>query len=271
MTRTVEATLARHRVVTAVMLAVLTLLAWVWLAMGAGMGAAPGLSLPGLMPAADPMPAMSGMEMPSVDPAASWSGPHFLLSFAMWWVMMVAMMVPSAAPMILLHVRAATGVGAPPATGYFLGGYLLVWGLFSLAAAGLQTLLHQAGLMAGMDMVSASRPLSAALLIGAGLYQLSPVKDMCLSQCRSPARFLSRHYEPGNLGTLRMGVIHGAYCAGCCWMLMALLFVGGLMNLVWIALLTLIVAAEKLLPGGDRIAAGLGVLCLVWGGLVVIG
>lgn len=271
MARTVEATLARHRAVTVVMLAALTLLAWVWLATGAGMGTAPGLSLPPLVPPAEPPPAMPGMDMPAMGPAVSWSVPYLALSFAMWWVMMVAMMLPSAAPMILLHVRAATGVGAPPATGYFLGGYLLVWGLFSLAAAVLQVLLQQAGLMAGMDMVSVSRPLSAALLIAAGLYQLSPVKDMCLSQCRSPARFLTRYYEPGNLGALRMGVIHGAFCAGCCWLLMALLFVGGLMNLVWIALLTLLVAAEKLLPGGERITVVSGILCLVWGGLVVIG
>lgn len=264
---TVEATLARHRAVTALLLAVLTLLAWAWLAMGAGMGAAPGISLPPLTPAASPPSAMPGMDMPA---AAAWSASHFALSFAMWWVMMVAMMLPSAAPTILLHVRAATGVGAPPETGWFLGGYLLVWGLFSLSAAALQTLFQQAGLMAGMDLALASAPFSGALLIGAGLYQLSPLKDMCLSQCRNPARFLSRYYEPGSFGALRMGVIHGAFCAGCCWLLMALLFVGGLMNLAWIAFLTLLVAAEKLLPGGQRIAVGAGILCLVWGGWILI-
>ena len=277
MTRTVEATLARHRAVTIAMLALLTLLAWAWLATGAGTGMAPGLALPPLTPAAPPAAppaAMPGMEMPGMEmpatPQAAWSVLHFMLSFSMWWVMMVAMMLPSAAPMILLHVRAATGVGAPPATGSFLAGYLLVWGLFSLAAAALQMLLQQAGLMAGMDMASAGRPLTAALLIAAGLYQLSPLKDTCLSLCRSPARFLTRYYEPGSAGALRMGVIHGAFCAGCCWLLMALLFVGGVMNLAWIAFLTLLVAAEKLLPGGHRIAVVSGVLCLVWGGWLVI-
>ena len=266
MTRTVEATLARHRAVTVAMLALLTLLAWAWLATGAGMGMAPQLSLP--LPTSPPAPptAMPGMEMPALEPETAWS--LFMLTFFMWWVMMVAMMLPSAAPMILLHVRAATAAGAAPATGSFLAGYLLVWGLFSIAAAALQVLLQQFG---AMDMALVSQPLSAAVLLATGFYQLSPVKDMCLSRCRNPAQFLTRYYEPGTVGALRMGMIHGAFCAGCCWLLMALLFVGGVMNLAWIAFLTLLVAAEKLLPGGQRIAVVSGVLCLVWGVWIAVG
>lgn len=268
MTRAVEATLARHRAVSVAMLALLTLLAWAWLATGAGMGMAPQLSLPLPTPPAAPPATMPGMDMPPMESQAAGPAPLFMLTFVMWWVMMVAMMLPSAAPMILLHVRAATAAGAAPATGSFLAGYLLVWGLFSVAAAALQVLLQKVG---AMDMALFSQPLSAAVLIATGFYQLSPLKDMCLSRCRNPAQFLTRYYEPGTAGALRMGIIHGAFCAGCCWLLMALLFVGGVMNLAWIAFLTLLVAAEKLLPGGQRIAVVSGVLCLVWGVWIAVG
>jgi predicted metal-binding membrane protein len=283
MAAAIEAMLARHRAVTIAMLAVLTLLAWIWLALGAGTGMVPGLSLPALVPhgAAPSMPGMdmgavphnpSMSDVPGWQDAGWWSVSRFALTFSMWWVMMVAMMLPSAAPMILLYARTATGSGvtASPPTGVFLCGYLLVWGLFSLAAVLLQMLLERAGLVAGMEMASVSRPLSAALLVMAGLYQLSPLKDVCLRHCRSPGRFLSRHYRPGQSGALRMGMLHGAFCAGCCWLLMALLFVGGVMNLIWIAFLTLIVAAEKLLPGGRTIAVAGGILCLAWGAVIAL-
>lgn len=268
----IEAMLARHRAVSIVMLVTLTLLAWAWLAMGAGMGMAPGLSLPSLLPPeAMPPMAMPGMDMGAPAPSSWWPLSRFVLTFSMWWVMMVAMMLPSAAPLILLYARTATaGAIARPPTGSFLSGYLLVWGLFSLAATALQMLLEHAGVMAGMEMVSVSRPLSAALLIAAGVYQLSPLKDVCLRHCRNPARFLTHHYKAGRAGALRMGMVHGAFCAGCCWLLMALLFVGGVMNLVWIALLTLLVAAEKLLPGGRGIAVAGGVLCVAWGGWIAL-
>ena len=113
--------------------------------------------------------------------------------------------------------------------------------------------------------------LAAALLIAAGLYQLSPLKEACLRHCRNPAQFLSRHYRPGPTGAFRLGVYHGAYCVGCCWLLMALLFVGGVMNLAWIALLTLLVAAEKLLPGGRWIALVTGAAFIAWGVLLALG
>ncbi|KHK89482.1 DUF2182 domain-containing protein [Novosphingobium malaysiense] len=269
----VEELLARHRAVSVVSLFVLTLSAWAWLATGAGMDMRPGFFLPPLLPQDGArLTGMQGMDMGSAGilsgavTAKLWSVWRFLLTFWMWWVMMVAMMLPSAARMILLYVRAASsrGTTAIPSTGSFLAGYLLVWGLFSLVATGLQMLLELAGLLAGMDMMSVSRPLSAAVLIAAGIYQLSPLKDVCLHQCRSPARFLSRSYRAGKGGALAMGARHGAFCIGCCWLLMALLFVGGVMNIAWIAILTLIVAAEKMLPGGRGIAFAGGIVCLVW-------
>ena len=119
-------------------------------------------------------------------------------------------------------------------------------------------------------MASQSRWLSAGVLIGAGLYQLSPFQNLCLKHCRSPADFLSRHWQAGAGGALRLGVLHGAYCVGCCWMLMALLFVGGIMNLAWVAGLTLLIVAQKLLPGGQWIGRASGAALLVWGAVVAL-
>jgi predicted metal-binding membrane protein len=115
-----------------------------------------------------------------------------------------------------------------------------------------------------------SRWLSAGVLIAAGLYQLSPLKALCLAHCRAPASFLSQHWRPGAAGALRLGAMHGAYCVGCCWVLMALLFVGGVMNLVWIAVLAVLVLAEKLAPRGEWIGRGAGVAFIVWGVATVI-
>ncbi len=198
--------------------------------------------------------------MPGMAPA-----PDFLLAAAMWAAMMVAMMVPSAAPTILLyaHVHRHSSETAPP-TAAFLGGYLACWLAFALAAAALQLAIAEP-----RSMALESRAASAALLIGAGIYQLSPFKDACLSRCRSPAQFLSRNYRPGAWGAFRLGSLHGAYCVGCCWLLMALLFVGGVMNLAWVAALTGLVAAEKLLPGGKWIAWIAGLAMIGWGGYLL--
>lgn len=271
MTRAIEAALGRHRAITLAALALLTILAWVWLLAGAGTGMAPLVSLAPFM---TPEAPMSGMSMDGgMAPAPSWSVMRFALTFSMWWVMMVAMMLPSAAPAILLYARAVAygrrGETRPP-TESFLAGYLLAWGLFSLAATATQLLLEGSGLLDPIAMTLGSRRLSAVLLLLAGAYQLSPVKDMCLRHCRNPARFLSEHYRPGRVGALRMGVVHGFYCVGCCWLLMVLLFVGGVMNLVWIALLTVMVALEKLLPFGRAIALGAGVGCLALGGALLL-
>jgi len=193
------------------------------------------------------------------------SGPVLL---AMWWIMMAAMMLPSAAPAILLYgrIRARHGsVSGIVPSWVFLAGYLIAW----LAMSALVTLVHvgasAAGLFDAMAMRSASPMLSGALLIAAGLYQLTPLKNACLTHCRSPASFLARHWRPGASGAVRLGLLHGAYCVGCCWLLMALLFVGGVMNMLWIAALTALVAVEKLLPPGRAVSRSAGVLLIIAG------
>jgi predicted metal-binding membrane protein len=182
------------------------------------------------------------------------------------------MMMPSVAPTVLLYARAYRHVVvqgqiarkmAP--TGSFAGGYLLVWLGFSIAAAALQWLLVRAGVLSEMMMGSQSRWLSGGVLIAAGFYQVSPWKNACLAHCRSPTEFLTRHWRPGATGAFRLGVLHGAYCVGCCWMLMALLFVGGVMNLVWIGVLAALVLAEKAMPGGHRLGHVIGILLIAWG------
>jgi predicted metal-binding membrane protein len=190
---------------------------------------------------------------------------------AMWWIMMIAMMTPSAAPLVLLHSRvvrhhAAPGNAAPHAPSFALAaGYLAVWLAFAAAAAALQYALIRTQLLSGTMLWSESAALSATVLLAAGAYQLSPLKQACLRHCRAPVEFLTRRWRPGRTGAFIMGVEHGAWCLGCCWMLMALLFVGGVMNLAWIALLAVLVLLEKVSPQGvvaSRIAGG---ALLGWG------
>jgi predicted metal-binding membrane protein len=186
----------------------------------------------------------------------------------MWWLMMVAMMLPSAAPAMLLYARVRemrSGDSAIAQTWVFLAGYLLVWLLFSIVAASAQQLLT------GPSMALQNRAAEGAVLVAAGIYQLSPLKMACLRRCRSPAQFLSRHWRPGRDGAVRLGILHGADCVGCCWMLMALLFVGGVMNLLWVVALTMIVAAEKLLPKGEWIGRAAGAGLLAWGAFRIAG
>jgi predicted metal-binding membrane protein len=193
--------------------------------------------------------------------------PSFALTAAMWSVMMIAMMTPSAAPTVLLYARAQRMADwqKAPATAAFVAGYLIVWSAFALLAAGLQLFLQHVALASPMTMALTWPRASAAVMIAVGIYQLTPFKDACLGRCRSPAQFLSRHYRPGTIGALRLGLLHGAYCAGCCWLLMALLFVGGVMNLLWVAGLTLLVAGEKILPRGRVLAHLAGVALIGWG------
>lgn len=190
------------------------------------------------------------------------STPPFGITVLMWWLMMVAMMLPSASPAILLYgkVRAIrSGDSEIASTWVFLAGYLATWLIFSIAAALAQLLLT------GPSMALGSRDEQGALLIAAGAYQLSPLKSACMRECRSPAQFISRHWQPGWSGAVQLGVRHGVYCLGCCWMLMALLFVGEIMNLLWVVGLTLIVAIEKLASRGARIGKIAGVGLVVWG------
>jgi predicted metal-binding membrane protein len=180
----------------------------------------------------------------------------------MWWLMMLAMMLPSATPAILLYARvrkARSGDAAIAQTWVFMAGYLAVWLLFSIAAALFQSLVAQS------SMTLQSGGAQIAVLFLAGLYQLSPFKSACIGQCRSPGQFISRHWRPGLAGAVRLGVLHGAYCVGCCWMLMMLLFVGGVMSLLWVIGLTILVAGEKLLPPQVPLSKISGIGLLLWG------
>jgi predicted metal-binding membrane protein len=197
----------------------------------------------------------------------------WLTVVAMWWVMMIAMMTPSAAPLVLLHervVRHTVGRGDPSihasSSLFLVGGYLTVWLGFALAAAGIQYLLQRAGLISEMMLWSKSAWLSGAVLIGAGVYQLSPLKRVCLRHCRGPVDILTRRRRPGRAGAWIMGLEHGTWCVACCWLLMALLFVGGVMNVVWIAVLAVFVLAERIPgSGGVAISRGAGVVLIAWG------
>jgi predicted metal-binding membrane protein len=191
-----------------------------------------------------------------------WDAPQLLLLWAMWAVMMTGMMLPSAAPMILLG-----GGGTRP---YFLAlGYLVVWAAFSLGATGLQWLLQRLWILTPMMEVS-SRTAGAALLAVAGIYQFTPLKRACLTTCQSPMAFVTRRWRSGRIGALRMGAEHGAYCVGCCWALMLILFAGGVMNLAVIAALTVFVAFEKLAPvgvWGERVSGAVLAAVAVWMGI----
>jgi predicted metal-binding membrane protein len=196
-----------------------------------------------------------------------WDAPHLLLLWAMWVVMMTAMMLPSASPLLLLYGVAARRTAHATAGRqiYALAaGYLMIWTAFSLAATALQRGLASLLLVSPMMEATSSR-LSAALLLIAGVYQLTPIKHACLRLCRSPLGFLMSRWRQGWSGAFAMGVEHGAYCVGCCWALMLLLFAGGVMNLAVIAALTAFVAVEKLAPPGMQAARISGVLLLAGG------
>jgi predicted metal-binding membrane protein len=213
------------------------------------------------------------MAMAAMRPMA-WTAGTAVVMFFMWWIMMVAMMLPSAAPMILLFAavnRKQREAGSPfVPTGIFAFGYLAVWAFFSLLAVIAQWGLEQTELLSSM-MVGTSVVLGALLLIAAGVWQLTPLKHACLKHCRSPLHFLSHHWHKGRLGAFRMGVEHGAFCLGCCWFLMALLFYGGVMNLYWIVGLAAFVLIEKVVPYGHGIGSVAGVGLLAWGGLLLAG
>src|SRR6516162_3166814 len=247
-----EAVLRRDRLVVAGALAVVAALAWsyvLWLAADMDMG---GMDMTGFRM----IPAGMGLMAPA---NAAWKPIEFAFVFAMWAVMMVGMMAPSAAPMILMYARVgrqALTAGKPfAATGWFAGGYFLAWTGFALVATFLQWLLEREALL-DPEMASASNVLGGVVLIVAGVYQWTPFKDVCLAQCQSPLQFLMRHggFRNHVSGCLLLGLQHGAYCIGCCWVLMALLFVGGVMNVLWIAALAVLVLFEKLTPIGRWIA-----------------
>jgi predicted metal-binding membrane protein len=213
------------------------------------------------------MHAAMGMTMPGMEA-------DYMSLWLMWTVMMVAMMVPSAAPVAWLVVgtyrrRAASAPrsdlakAATISSFVFVSGYLLVWTAFSALAAAVQVALRAAALLSS-EMAATSRIFAAIVLVAAGLYQWLPVKDACLTHCRSPLDFLTRHWREGLDGALAMGARHGAFCVGCCWALMALLFVAGVMNLLWVAAIAAFVLVEKLSRGRWPSRVG-GALLVAWG------
>ena len=206
---------------------------------------------------------MMDMAMPEMEP---WSLAEFGAILAMWLVMMIAMMLPSAAPMLLLFASTQRGRAASGhsfALVAFAAGYLLVWGGFSVAAAALQAILQQRMLLSS-HLATTSVWLGAAVLALAGVYQLTPAKNACLLRCQSPLGFLLSRWRDGVRGALVMGMRHGAFCLGCCWALMVLLFVGGVMNLAWVAALAVFVLAEKALARGAWLSRVSGVALLAW-------
>jgi predicted metal-binding membrane protein len=259
-----ETVLRRDRQAVVAALVAVIAMAWVWILFGAGTGmsAMDMLAVPGAN-------SMVGMMAPAV-----WTVGYAGIMFSMWWVMMAAMMLPSAAPILLLFARInrkqkAAGRPFIP-TGIFAAGYLVAWGGFSLLATGLQWELERLGLLSPM-MVTTNYWLGGAILIAAGVWQLTPIKGMCLRHCRSPMGFLVQSWRPGHGGAFRMGLEHGSFCLGCCWFLMGLLFFGGIMNLFWIIGLAVFVLLEKTVPMGSWIGRIVGVGVTAWGVLVLAG
>jgi predicted metal-binding membrane protein len=257
-----ERVLARDRRLTAIALAALVALAWSYLlVLSRRMGDA-SMATMASMPG---MPGMAGMPGMSSDAAAE-SPASVALTILMWWTMMIGMMVPSAAPMILLfgNVQRRQLAAESPTlrVALFTAGYLVVWGVFSVLAAGAQLALARFTLLVPDNLILSTW--HGALLVAlAGVYQLTPLKNVCLRRCRSPAEFLSSHWRPGNAGAFRLGLDHGRYCVGCCWMLMGLLFVVGVMNLLWVAAIAAFVLIEKLVPHGETTAEAGGVALLL--------
>lgn len=251
-----SAVLRHDRMLVLACLVTVILLAWAYLLLGGGIG----------MEQMD----MGGGQMMPMPPV--WTPIYALLMLVMWVIMMMAMMLPSAAPAILLAaaLMRQSGGNAPfGSTGLFVFGYLAVWFGFSLVAVASQWGLDRIGLLSA-DMASLNAILSGMLLIVAGLYQLSPWKQACLAQCRSPFHLITKYWRRGGMGPMLAGMGHGLFCLGCCWMIMALLFVAGVMNIMWISAIALLVALEKLLPAGPRVSQVTGILLMVWGAMVLV-
>ena len=254
-TSRLERLLKTDRAVVAAGLAAVAVVAWVYMVHEARAMANTGVCQ------------CAGIKMSGPD-MQSWGGMELSGLFLMWAEMMVAMMVPSAAPMILMFAavnrkrREQERPFVP--TGVFLLGYLVVWIVFSAVAAVAQWSLHATALLSPM-MVSTSPLLGGALLVAAGVFQWTPLKNVCLTHCRSPLSFLMTDWRDGKLGAFAMGIKHGAFCAGCCWVLMLLLFVAGVMNVLWIAALTALVLLEKIVPKGLWVGRVAGLLLIGWG------
>lgn len=245
-----ERLLHRDRVVAVAALTGVALMSWLYLFLGAGMDAHD----------------MDAMLSPSM--TLHWSATYFTVMLLMWVIMMLAMMLPSASPMILLHAtisrRRREQGGVLAATGIFALGYVVIWAAFGLAATFLQWALAAAALLSPA-MALTSKIAAASMLIAAGAYQWTPLKQSCLRRCRSPLDFVLAYWREGAWGSFSMGARHGAFCLGCCWLLMMLLFVGGLMNMLWIGGLAVFVLVEKMMPWGHWLGRVAGLALVFWG------
>lgn len=251
-----EVILRRDRAIIIASVAALVALAWSDMVFIANRMAMNGMDMTGYRM----IPAGRSLMMPASSP---WQPIEFVYVFAMWVVMMIGMMMPAAAPIILVYSRVGRQgeEGRPFASiAWFVSGYLLAWIAFSLASTSVQWALDRAALLTPM-MASANKTLGGILLILAGLYQWTPLKDVCLSQCQAPLGFILSHggFQRTATGSLALGLRHGIYCLGCCWALMALLFALGVMNLFWIAALAILILIEKVVPSGRVIARIAGV------------
>jgi len=196
-----------------------------------------------------------------------WSLSNLIAVFIMWVVMMVAMMLPSAIPMILLHQRMIKKNNIPFESLSFILSYLFIWVLFSAAAVAIQYFSQLNGYL-DAGALKTSKLISVGLLFLAGGFQFTTLKNTCLTKCRTPAGFFMGYWQSGVLGAFKMGTKHGLFCLGCCWAIMLLLFVGGVMNLTWVILLTIAVIVEKTLPAGDFISKLIGVVLIIAGALL---
>jgi predicted metal-binding membrane protein len=265
MTPAIEKVLRRDRTILMASLITIALLAWAYVInlyfrmAGAAINGGSAMDMP---------PAQ--MAMPNVQ---AWQVEDLLFTLLMWAVMMVAMMIPSATPMILTFasVNRQRYVNETPisATAAFLVGYLIVWISFSVGATLVQWGFHTAGLLSP-ETIRVTPLLGGILLILAGVYQFTPLKYVCLSNCRTPLSFLMTEWRTGTGGALIMGLRHGVYCLGCCWPLMLLLFVAGVMNLLWVALIAGYVLVEKVAPAGQWASRAIGLLTIGWGARLLI-
>jgi len=262
MTSVLENLIRRDRWIVTTALILVSVLAWAWLLSGAGMG----------MNAFD-MTIHSRMSMDMMDTPA-WDFDYVVLMFFMWWIMMIAMMLPSATPTILLAaaINRRSSDSIPPfgPSSLFIAGYLSAWAVFSAIAVAVQWWMQKNGLINNM-LVGQSSVINGLLLLIAGVWQFTPWKYACLSHCRSPVEFLSKPRRDRLTGALQTGLSHGSYCLGCCWFLMVLLFVGGVMNLFWIIGLSIYIWVEKILPGGHTISRLMGGFLALWGLAVLTG
>ena len=257
MSSVVETWARRDRIILSVSLIVIVALAWAYLV--------------------DMAQDMQGMDMNmnmnmSMSAIKAWTAMDFVLMFIMWTVMMIAMMTPSASPMVFMFAkidRQRQTQHNPIATSWvFLAGYLVIWAAFSAVAVLAQWGLHSAALLSPM-MVSTSALLGGSLLLAAGIFQ-RPLKQACLHQCRTPLGFLMAEWRNGFRGAFVMGLKHGYFCTGCCWALMALLFVAGVMNLLWVATIAGFVLIEKMAPAGHWLGKAAGLLLIGWGAWMLV-